>query len=117
MLTFLTVLAQEISYSPVNTTIQIPEFDAVLTFVIRLFFIIAGLVAVIFLLLGALSWTTSGGNKENVEKAREKIQAALVGVILIFIVLAVIAVVEQMFFPEGQGLGITRPIVFPDLIQ
>lgn len=111
------VLAADPSYAPINPGFVIPEFDAVLTFIVRMFFIIAGLIAVVFLLLGALSWITSGGNKENVDKAREKIQAAVVGLILIFVVLALVAIIEQIFFPEGQGLGITRPIVFPDLIQ
>ena len=118
MLNFFTLLAQtDISYAPVKLGFVIPQFDAVLTFVIRLFFIVAGLIAIIYLLLGALSWITSGGNKESVDKAREKIQAALIGLILIFIVLAVIGVVESMFFPGNTGLGIFKPISFPKLIQ
>lgn len=117
MLNLLTVFAQDVSFAPVKLGFVIPQFDAVLTFVIRLFFIVAGLVAIIYLLLGALSWITSGGNKESVDKAREKIQAALIGLILIFIVLAVIGVIESMFFPGNTGLGIFKPISFPKLIQ
>ncbi len=117
MLTFLTVLAADVVYPKVDLGFVIPQFDAVLTFVIRLFFIVAGLIAIIYLLLGALSWITSGGNKESVDKAREKIQAALIGLILIFIVLAVIGVIESMFFPGNTGLGIFKPISFPKLIQ
>lgn len=118
MLNFFAVMAQEdVSYAPVNLGFVIPKFNDVLTFVIRFFFIIAGLVALIFLLLGALSWITSGGNKESVDKAREKIQAALVGLILIFVVLATVAVIENIFFPGNTGLGITKPIVFPGLIN
>lgn len=117
MLNLLTVFAQDVVYPKVSLGFVIPQFDAVLTFVIRLFFIVAGLIAIIYLLLGALSWITSGGNKESVDKAREKIQAALIGLILIFIVLAVIGVVESMFFPGNTGLGIFKPISFPKLIQ
>lgn len=98
----------------INVGFRIPGFDEVLTFIIRGFFIVAGLVALLFLLLGALSWITSGGNKENVEKAREKIQAALIGVILIFAVLAIVGVIENIL---GLSLGVTKPIVFPKLIQ
>lgn len=100
--------------SKVSPGFTIPGFDQVLTFIIRMFFIVAGLVALIYLLLGALTWITSGGNKENVDKAREKIQAALVGIILIFLVLAIVGVVENIF---SLGLGITKDIVFPKLIQ
>ena len=117
MLTFLTVLAEDITYAPVNLGFTIPRFDQVLTFILRFFFLVAGLIALLYLLLGALAWITSGGNKENVDKAREKIQNALIGVILIFVVLAVVAVVENMFFPAGCGLGIMKNICFPKLIQ
>lgn len=114
MLNLFTVMAQDISYAPVKLGFAVPSFDAVLTFIIRLFFIVAGLIALFYLLMGALSWITSGGNKENVDKAREKIQAALIGVILVFIVLAIVGVIENIL---SLGLGITRPIVFPKLIQ
>ncbi|KKP66704.1 MAG: hypothetical protein UR68_C0005G0013 [Candidatus Roizmanbacteria bacterium GW2011_GWA2_35_19] len=103
-----------VTYSQVNLGFAIPSFDLVLTFIIRLFFVVAGLIALIYLLLGALGWITSGGNKESVDKAREKIQAALVGIILIFVVLAIVGVVENML---GIGLGITKNIVFPQLIK
>jgi len=116
MFNFITVLLADVSYAPVNVGFKIPEFNVVLTFMIRFFFIIAGLIALLYLLLGALSWITSGGNKESVDKAREKIQAALVGLILIFAVLAIIAIIENIFFLPNQGLGLTKPIVFPGLI-
>ncbi|KKP59289.1 MAG: hypothetical protein UR54_C0029G0010 [Candidatus Roizmanbacteria bacterium GW2011_GWA2_34_18] len=116
MFNFLTVMAADVSYAPVNVGFKIPEFNVVLTFIIRFFFIVAGLIALLYLLLGAVAWITSGGNKESVDKAREKIQAALVGLILIFVVLALIAVIENIFFLPNQGLGLTKPIVFPGLI-
>lgn len=117
MLNFLTVFAQaDISYAPVKLGFAIPEFNIVLTFIIRFFFIIAGLIAILYLILGALAWITSGGNKESVDKAREKIQAAIVGIILLFVVLAVIVLIENIFFIPKQGLGISKPLVFPGLV-
>jgi hypothetical protein len=117
MLTLLTTLLADVSYPTVALGFKIPLFNEVLTFIIRFFFIIAGLVAIIYLLLGALSWITSGGNKENVDKARDKITAALIGIIILFAVLAVIALIENVFFPANAGLGITKPLVFPGLVQ
>jgi len=119
MFNSIVLAAQDVSYAPVEVGLgfKIPVFNEVLTFIIRFFFIVAGLVALIYLLLGALSWITSGGNKESVDKAREKIQAALIGLILIFVVLAIVAVIENIFFPGNSGLGITKPIVFPGLIN
>lgn len=116
---FLTVLLSQSSvgnYSvpKVSLGFSIPSFAQVLTFGIRLFFIVAGLVALLYLLLGAFGWITSGGNKEAVDKAREKIQAAIIGLILIFAVLAIVTVMENIL---GIGLGISQEIVFPKLIQ
>ena len=117
MFNFLMVMAQDVSYAPVKLGFQVPNTTDILTFIFRFFFIIAGLIAILYLLLGALGWITSGGNKESVDKAREKIQAAIVGLILIFAVLAVIVVIENVFFPTCCGLGLSKPIVFPGLIH
>ena len=103
----------DVETSQVNLGFSIPSFDMVLTFVLRFFFIIAGLAALIYLLLGALAWITSGGNKENVDKAQQKIQAAVIGLIVIFAVLAVVVLLENIL---GLGLGIGQPIKFPKLI-
>jgi len=120
MLNLFTVLAApltDVTYAQVDVGFKIPSFDLVLTFILRFFFIVAGLIALVYLLLGALGWITSGGNKENVDKAREKIQAAIIGIILIFVVLAIVGIIEQVFFPGDSGLGITKPIHFPELIK
>lgn len=111
------VYAADYEVKTVDVGFKIPDFGQVLTFIIRTFFVVSGLVAIVYLLLGAFTWITSGGNKENVDKAREKIQAALIGVILIFVVLATIGVIEQILFPAGSGLGITKPIRFQRLVQ
>jgi cytochrome bd-type quinol oxidase subunit 2 len=94
-----------------------PSIQQVLGFLIQIFFVVAGLVALIYLLLGALSWITSGGNKENVTKAQEKIQAAVLGLILIVAVLAIIVTLEQIVFNKEICLGISCPIKIPSLIQ
>ncbi len=119
MFNFLTLLAraEDTSYGKVALGFKIPNITEMLTFIFRFFFIISGLIALFYLLLGALAWITSGGNKESVDKAREKIQAALVGLIILFAVLAIVIVIENVFFLPGQGLGLSKPIVFPGLIE
>lgn len=117
LLTKFTVYAADYTVAPVDVGFKIPGFGEVLTFLIRIFFVIGGIFALLYLLLGAFSWITSGGNKESVDKARDKIQAALIGVILIFVVLAVVVVVEQVLFPADSGLGISKPIKFQKLVQ
>lgn len=56
---------------------------------VRLFLIVAGLFLLIYLLWGAFDWITSSGEKERVEKAQGKITNAIIGILLIFVVLAV----------------------------
>lgn len=115
MFNFLTVFAQtDTNYGQVNLGFHIPNITEILTFIFRFFFIIAGLIALLYLLLGAMAWITSGGNKESVDKAREKIVAAIVGLVLIFVVLAVVIVIENSL---GIGLGLSKPIIFPGLIH
>jgi len=90
-----------------------PSLSDVLGFVIKGFFILAGLAAILYLLLGAFEWITSGGSKENVEKARNKIQAAVLGLIIIFIVLSLVVLVESIF---NVGLGVSKEIRVPTLV-
>ncbi len=112
-----TVLAEDIQVSPGALGFQIPTLSDVLTFLIRAVFIVGGLAALLYLLMGAISWITSGGNKENVQKAQEKIQAAVIGVILIAVVLAVIATLEQVVFAKAICFGLTCPITIPALLK
>ena len=96
---------------------EIPDLADLLTFVIRIFFVIAGLVALLYLLLGAFTWITSGGEEDNVKKAREKITAAVIGVVLIVAVLAVIVTLEQVVFREEICFGISCPATIPNLVR
>ncbi|OGK41534.1 hypothetical protein A2954_00845 [Candidatus Roizmanbacteria bacterium RIFCSPLOWO2_01_FULL_37_12] len=93
-----------------------PTLSTILTFMIRAFFIIAGLAALLYLLLGALAWVTSGGNKENVDKARDKITAAVLGLIIIVAVLAIIVTFEQVIFRQQICLGLSCNLVIPALL-
>lgn len=96
---------------------QIPTLGEVLTFIIRFFFVMAGLAALLYLLLGAFTWITSGGNKENVEKARDKIQAAIIGIILVVIVVAILATLETVVFSRSLCFGLTCPVSIPTLLK
>lgn len=108
------VLAADVPIGKAELGFTPPDLAQVITFALRGLFVVAGLAALLYLLLGAFAWITSGGNKESVDKAREKIQAAVIGLILIFVVLAIVVLLEKVL---KIGLGISEPIVFPKLIQ
>jgi amino acid transporter len=93
------------------------NLSTILSFFIRLFFTIAALAALLYLLLGAFEWITSGGEKEKVSKAQQKIQAAVIGVVLIVAVLAIVVTLEQLVFRGAICFGITCGIKIPGLIQ
>ena len=96
---------------------QIPTLGDILTFAIRAFFAIAGLAALFYMLLGAFAWVTSGGDKDAITAAREKIQAAVVGMILLVAVLAVILTLEQVIFKRRICLGLSCSVTLPGLIE
>lgn len=104
--------SSDLGFDPNNLGI-----GGLLTFIIRLVFVAAGLAALIFMLLGALSWITSGGNKENVEKAREKIQAAVVGIVLVVVVVGIAVTIEQLIFKNQICLGLTCEVTVPGLLK
>ena len=95
---------------------KIPTLGDILTFAIRVLFVVAGLAALFYLLLGAFAWVTSGGDKDAVTAAREKIQAAVIGMILIVGVLAIIWTLEQVIFNRRICLGLSCSLTLPGLI-
>jgi hypothetical protein len=58
----------------------------------------AGMLLFFFMLLiGAIQWISSGGDKGNVEAARGRISNALIGIIVLFSIFAIIKLVEAFF--------------------
>ena len=96
---------------------RIPSLADILTFAIRAFFAIAGIAALFYMLIGAFGWVTSGGDKDSITAARERIQAAVVGMILIVAVLAIIWTLEQVIFKRRVCLGLSCPVTLPGLIE
>lgn len=96
---------------------KIPSLADVVGFLIKFLFFFAGLAALLYLLLGAFSWVTSSGDKENVKKAQDKIQAAVVGLVIIVVVLVIIATLEQVVLKGTFCVGLTCDIAPPQLIQ
>lgn len=94
-----------------NTNVEpgftIPSLADVVSFLIKFLFFFAGLAALLYLLLGAMSWVTSSGDKEAVKKAQDKIQAAVVGLVIIVVALVLIATLEQFVLKGSFCTGLT----------
>ncbi|MBI4008684.1 hypothetical protein HY357_00450 [Candidatus Roizmanbacteria bacterium] len=69
------------------------DLGATIARLINLFLIVAGLAILIYMLWGGFDWVTSGGEKEKVEKARNKITNAVIGIFIVIIALTLFNVI------------------------
>lgn len=80
---------------------------------LKLFFIISGLTTLLFMARGAFDWITSGGEKEKVAAAQQRVQNAVLGLFVLIGVLAILGALEQLVFKEQFCFGLTCGIKLP----
>lgn len=61
------------------------DFGDILTFLINAAFVIAAVLALVFLIWGGINWITSGGDADGVKSARDRIIAAIIGLIVVIL--------------------------------
>jgi hypothetical protein len=83
-----------------------PAIGMFITNVIGGMFIVAFFVALLYLITGGFHWITSGGDKANLESARNKIIHAIVGLIVVASIWAVMTVVGQFVGLDFTNLPI-----------
>lgn len=77
--------------------------ETILRNTLILVFIVAVILAVIFLILGGIRWITSGGDAKGIEAARKQITYAIIGLIVTLVAFAIIVIIGQIF--QTQLLG------------
>ena len=83
---------------------------------LKIFLSAAGIIALIFLLRGSITWITSGGDKEKLDKARSTLRNAVIGLLILFVILSGIYTLETVIFPNEQFcIGLTCPIKIPSI--
>lgn len=75
----------------------IVELAKIVSTVVGVVTIVAGLFFFIQFLTAAFAWITSGGDAQNLEKARQKIINALIGLILVVAAISIMGVLEVVF--------------------
>lgn len=80
----------------------VADLTSLLSLLIRIVFIVAGILLLIFLIWGALDVILSGGDKEKLSKAQNKITNAIIGIILMVAAIAIFGVIT------GDVLGIIK---------
>lgn len=73
-------------------------------------FSVAALLVLVMLIIGAMQWILSGGDKEAVQKARERITAALIGLAILALAFLIVNVVGNIV-----GFGNILDIKLPNL--
>jgi len=72
-------------------------FQDLIPALITLGFVGGSLIFVFFLITGAITWMTSGGDKGKLESARGRLSNAIVGFVLLLVVFALIQIIEKFF--------------------
>lgn len=78
-------------------------FQSLIPSAVGLAFVIGALIFFFVMIIGAIQWISSGGDKAALESARGKIVNAIVGIILLFVVFALLRVIQTFF-----GINILR---------
>ena len=95
-----------------GTPVGFKTLGNAITNILFLAFAVAALIVLIMLIIGAFEWITSGGDKENVAKARNRIINALIGLAVLAVAFALANVFAQF---TGLNLGsLTIPTPDPN---
>ena len=82
----------------VNPPINVPKdikIQNVISAVVGILIVVAAILALLYLILGGIQWITSGGDKQGLEGARNKITAAVVGLIIVASTWAIMTLIGQ----------------------
>lgn len=93
---------------PTPSNLRITDLGKLISGTIGVVLVITALATFAYLIWGGFQWITSGGDKSAVEAAQHRIQAALLGMFIVFAAWALMLVVEQFF-----GISLIRGIKIP----
>jgi hypothetical protein len=90
------VLAQDITGFE---TSQVPftNLGRLLSNALAVIFFLAGLLAFFFIITGGIQWITAGGDAKAAQAARDRITAAVVGLLVVVAAFAITLILGQVF--------------------
>ena len=77
-------------------------FGKIVTFGVNAFILVSAFALLVYLLWGAFEYITSGGESDKINKARDKMVHAVIGIIVVFLTLVIYGYVA------GDMLGIIQ---------
>ena len=94
---------------PQPENFQITDIGKLISSVIGIALLIAGILVFAMLVWGGIAWITSGGDKAKTEEARNRITAALVGLAIVASAWAIMRLIEYFFGISVTDAGTTLP--------
>lgn len=85
-----TLLASDLASSPDDLGLPNVKVDAGLQSVLNMVFTAAGLLAVIFIIIGGAKYVLSGGDSAGLKSAKETIMYAIVGLVVTLVAFGVV---------------------------
>ena len=82
------------------------DISTLIAGLINTFLVAIGILALVYMMWGAISWVTSSGDKDRLQKAQARIRSALIGIFIAIVVLVLFNAVFSIAFPNS---GIITP--------
>lgn len=80
-------------------------FGGLVALIVQILLVVAGSIAVIFLIIGGYRYITASGNEEQTEAAKKTLTGALIGLVIIAMSFAIIAIISNILLGQTG----TRP--------
>lgn len=97
--------------SPLENFSGVQFVQALLPALITLVLVVGVVIFFFMLVIGAIQWISSGGDKNGLEGAKSKITAALIGIVVLFSVFAIIKAIETFFGISILTLDISSLVI------
>ena len=96
MLTSASVAMAEVNIEPISTGKgYATNFGTMFSSILNVVMLVAALLVFAYMIWGGVEWITSGGDKSKAESARNKLTAAIIGLVIIAASYAVVTLVVQ----------------------
>lgn len=80
-----------------------PDIAIVIGNVIRFFLAFTGLILIVFIVYGGITWAMSGGNEESIKKAKGIMTNAVIGLAIVFLAYALSSFIIQRLQEIGAS--------------
>lgn len=102
-----------ISKDPINSGSGVlSNFDKTISSIVAVITISAGIAFIIYFVFGALTWVTSGGKADQLEKAKSTMSSALIGLFVTILTIPTIYIIGKLV-----GLDILNPSTIIPLLM